>query len=307
MEPILVVRQTFWELEEEQSNIFSTGRLARSFSDSDIRYGGDHVLMGVPEDCVKKDIGSPSSKATAETCSSAASSRDWAESCDESLTDTESNESEIGCVSPLGTFQCFVMSPMGPVLMPFAQTNMIWGHGQGVQGQMLPKADNKARSCIAPPPGNLSCSPPAEVQVEPERTTVVFRNLPSHLSRSELVIVLDNAGFGSKYDFVYLPTNFRSMTVFGYAIVNFSDPADALAAFEKFRGAKVDGQELITEWSNSQQGYDVLVNRYRDSPVMHSSVPEKHKPIILANGCPLPFPPSTELLQPPRKFAPTQV
>lgn len=54
MEPILVVRQTFWELEEEQSNIFSTGRLARSFSDSDIRYGGDHVLMGVQEDCVKK-------------------------------------------------------------------------------------------------------------------------------------------------------------------------------------------------------------------------------------------------------------
>jgi hypothetical protein len=156
---------------------------------------------------------------------------------------------------------------------------------------------------MAPPPGNLSLSP---VQVAPDKTTVVFRNLPSHLSRSELVSLLDNAGFGNKYDFVYLPTNFRTMTVFGYSIVNFSDPVDAQTAFKQLKGANVHGQEIITEWSNSQQGYDVLVRRYRDSPVMHSNVPEKHKPIILADGCQLPFPPPTEVLQPPRKFAVTQ-
>merc|ERR1719198_830665 len=93
------------------------------------------------------------------------------------------------------------------------------------------------------------------------------------------------------------------MTVFGYAIVNFSDPADAQAALEKFRGKDVDGQAMITEWSKSQQGYDDLVKRYRDSPVMHTSVPDKHKPIILANGRLQPFPPPTEPLQPPRTFA----
>jgi RNA recognition motif-containing protein len=104
---------------------------------------------------------------------------------------------------------------------------------------------------------------------------------------------------------VYLPTNFRNMTVFGYAIVNFSAPADAEAALEKFRGMDVDGQAMITEWSKSQQGYDDLVCRYRDSPVMHTSVPDKHKPIILAKGILQTFPPPTEPLQLPRKFAPT--
>merc|ERR1719230_477553 len=159
---------------------------------------------------------------------------------------------------------------------------------------------------MAPPPGKFSVSP-VEIQEEPERTTVVLRNLPSHLSRTDLVAILDDAGFDGKYDFLYLPTNFRSMTVFGYAIVNFTSSTDAQTALEQFRGTMVDGQAMITEWSKSQQGYDDLVCRYRDSPVMHNSVPDKHKPIILANGLVRPFPPPTEPLQLPRKFVPTQV
>jgi RNA recognition motif-containing protein len=87
--------------------------------------------------------------------------------------------------------------------------------------------------------------------------------------------------------------------------VNFTDPAVAQAALEQFRGTNVDGQAMITEWSKSQQGYDDLVRRYRDSPVMHTSVPDKHKPIILAKGRVQTFPPPTEPLQLPRKFAPT--
>lgn len=309
MEPVLVVRQTFWELDEDNSSeLLRAGGRARSFSDSDIRYGGDHVLMDFPKECAKHEIGS--CKATAETCSSIASSRDPAESWDDLMTDTEfdSNslrsfsESDIPCVPEQQFFHAMVMSPMGPVMVPVAQTDMVWGQ---LPQAVVPCAmsDNKARRCMAPPPGNLSLSP---VQVAPDKTTVVFRNLPSHLSRSELVSLLDNAGFGNKYDFVYLPTNFRTMTVFGYSIVNFSDPVDAQTAFKQLKGANVHGQEIITEWSNSQQGYDVLVRRYRDSPVMHSNVPEKHKPIILADGCQLPFPPPTEVLQPPRKFAVTQ-
>lgn len=187
-----------------------------------------------------------------------------------------------------------VVMPMGFVLVPMAQPNM-WGC------QSVPQASVR----VAPPPGNFAMSP-VEVQKNADRTTVVLRNLPSHLSRSALVNILDDAGFAERYDFLYLPTNFRNMTVFGYAIVNFTDPAGAQAALECFRGKMVDGQAMITEWSKSQQGYDDLVQRYRDSPVMHTSVPDKHKPIILAKGIMQPFPPPTEPLQLPRKFAPTQ-
>merc|ERR1712146_16802 len=108
--------------------------------------------------------------------------------------------------------------------------------------QNVPQAAVK----VAPPPGNFAMNA-AEAQKNAERTTVVLRNLPSHLSRSELVRILDEAGFATRYDFVYLPTNFRNMTVFGYAIVNFTDPAGAQAALELFRGKMVDGQAMITE------------------------------------------------------------
>jgi hypothetical protein len=296
MESVLVVRQTFWELESEITNALEAGRNARAYSDFDIRYGDiANLLEDSLEDCVKFD---DVCKATADTCSSAGSSTDLSENWADMDSDTEADESETCRATPAPerqpVQQVMMQMPMGFVLMPMPQ-NMVWG---------APQQGNQVRSRMAPPPGNFAPTP-VEVQKKQERTTVVLRNLPSHLSRSELVKLLDDAGFNEKYDFVYLPTNFRNMTVFGYAIVNFSAPADAEAALEHFRGTDVDGQAMITEWSKSQQGYDDLVCRYRDSPVMHTSVPDKHKPIILAKGRVQTFPPPTEPLQLPRKFAPT--
>jgi len=303
MESVLVVRQTFWELEAAYP---VDGRCSRSFSDFEVRYGAD-VLADLLEDCLE-DVAKldDACKATAETCSSAGSSMDLSESwADMEDSDTESDESVTCCATPQAPEQQHVqqvMMPMGFVMMPMPQNNMMWGC-QMPQASVMPR--NQVRSRMAPPPGNFS-QKVVEVQKQPDMSTVVLRNLPSHLSRSDLLKILDDAGFSKQYNFVYLPTNFRSMSVFGYAIVNFSDPADAQTIMEQFRGKDVDGQAMITEWSKSQQGYDDLVHRYRDSPVMHSSVPEKHKPIILANGCSQPFPPPTEPLQLPRKFAPLQ-
>jgi hypothetical protein len=293
MESVLVIRQTFWELEEVTPK--GDGRQSRSFSDFDVRYGG--ALASLSEDSTKID-----SDATADTCSSAGSSADFSYD-----TDAESDESENSCATPRVPEQQqvqHVMMPMQFVMVPVAQT----------KPNVAPPPGNFAPQPrkFMPPPGNLllpPASPPGEL-VKPlevsEKTTVVLRNLPSELSRSEFVQMLDDAGFSERYDFVYLPTNFRNMTVFGYAIINFCDAEDAQAAMEHFRGMHFNGQDVITEWSKSQQGYDDLVCRYRDSPVMHSSVPDKHKPIILAAGRLQPFPPPTQMLQPPRKFASTE-
>jgi hypothetical protein len=236
-------------------------------------------------------------------------------------TDPESDESEFCCATPPPEqeFTQQVMMPMQFIMVPMAQTNMV-RECQGVP-QAFAESDSKVQSRIAPPPGNLSATPPGIFSAPPpgnfsfspvmlqktqQRTTVVIRNVPSHLTRAELVNILDDAGFSERYDFVYLPTNFRCMTAFGYAIVNFCDPADAQAALEQFSRANLGGQDIITEWSKSQQGYDDLVCRYRNSPVMHSIVPDQHKPIILANGRLQSFPPPTEPLQPPSTFTPTE-
>jgi hypothetical protein len=296
---MLVVRKTFYDIDE----VFETGRQERSYSDFEIGYGGHHVPVDLSEDCANFD--DACCKATSETCSDG-SSTDVSENEADMDTDTESDGSDC-CTTPPPEQQPVQQVMMPFVLVPFAQTNMGWGC-QGVQQASVAPPGNLAAPPgrnFAAPPGNFSLSH-AKVQKMPEKTTVVLRNLPSDLLRSGLVKLLDDAGFSERYDFLYLPTNFRNMTVFGYAIVNFSDPADAQAALEQFTGANVDGQDLIAEWSRSQQGYDDLVCRYRKSPVMHSSVPDKHKPIVLANGRVQPFPPPTEPLQPPRTFAPAQ-
>lgn len=165
------------------------------------------------------------------------------------------------------------------------------------------QCEDKQRKHVAPPPGIFSFSPEGKAEVEPERTTVVFKNLPPHFSKESLMKILDDAGLHNKYNFVYLPIDFRSIRVLGYAMVNFIESAIASDAFERLKGATADGQEIGIQWSLSQQGYDVLVKRYRDSPVMHSNVPPKFKPIILADGSPVPFPPPTIPLKAPRRCA----
>lgn len=163
-------------------------------------------------------------------------------------------------------------------------------------------ANSKPRNCIAPPPGVLCAGFLFRPVSEPVRTTVAVRNIPPHFSKFELMHVLNNAGLCSRYNFVYLPIDFRSEKALGYAFVNFNDSECALDAFDKLKGAMADDHELGIEWSASQQGYDTLVQRYRNSPVMHSIIPAKYKPIILAYGQPVPFPPPSISLKAPRRY-----
>jgi len=161
----------------------------------------------------------------------------------------------------------------------------------------------RARASPAPsvfPPGQFNAS--QNKKREPARTTIVFRNLPSTLTRAKLTDFLDQSGFARLYSFVYLPMDFRTMAAFGYAIVNFHRHEDAELALQQLDGVQLATNAIITEWSATQQGQTALVQRYRDSPVMHPSMPHEYRPILLCNGSPVPFPAPTKALQPPRKF-----
>lgn len=126
-----------------------------------------------------------------------------------------------------------------------------------------------------------------------DRTTLVLRKLPANVTRSSLVEMLDMAGLKGLYDFVYLPMDFKKGKVFGYAIINFVTHTCAEQATLHFGGADAN-----INWSDSHQGLDELIQRYRDSPIMHSSMPEMCKPIILSNGMPAPFPHPTKNIKP---------
>lgn len=161
---------------------------------------------------------------------------------------------------------------------------------------------------------------------EPEtRTTVVIMGIPYTVTRAALLEALDTHGARAAYDFVYLPIDFRSGgfrkeynkgTNFGYAFVNFVEPAKAKHIIEQW-GHKNEncvlksyqiwgvehekGYETNVDWSDKQH-YEWHVERYRNSPVMHQSVRDDCKPIVLENGVQKPFPAPTEKVKALRRL-----
>merc|ERR1719421_235604 len=86
-----------------------------------------------------------------------------------------------------------------------------------------------------------------------QRTTVMLRNLPATYTRTMLVEMLNSEGFGEAYDFVYLPTDFRNNSNFGYAFVNLVTheiAKDVSAHFQRFaRWAVASRKVLDVAWS----------------------------------------------------------
>lgn len=137
-----------------------------------------------------------------------------------------------------------------------------------------------------------------------DRTTLMFRNLPNNYTRAGLLDMLDAEGFNRHYSFVYLPTDFKNFAGFGYAFVNFATHEAAVRAKRHFQGYcnwSVPSQKVCeVVWSGPVQGLSAHTERYRNSPVMHDSVPDEYKPVVFVNGQRVPFPPPTKKIRPPR-------
>jgi hypothetical protein len=137
-----------------------------------------------------------------------------------------------------------------------------------------------------------------------DRTTLMFRNLPNNYTRANLLDMLDTEGFSKVYSFVYLPTDFKNFAGFGYAFVNFATHEAALLAKRHFQGYcnwSVPSQKICeVVWSGPVQGLSAHTERYRNSPVMHDSVPDEYKPVVFVNGSRVKFPPPTRKIRPPR-------
>eukprot|EP00928_Gymnodinium_smaydae_P081216 TRINITY_DN6476_c0_g1_i3.p1 TRINITY_DN6476_c0_g1~~TRINITY_DN6476_c0_g1_i3.p1 ORF type:complete len:360 (-),score=44.37 TRINITY_DN6476_c0_g1_i3:216-1295(-) len=140
------------------------------------------------------------------------------------------------------------------------------------------------------------------------RSTIMLRNLPNNYTSKMVMNLLDSKGFAGKYDFFYLPIDFENAAAFGYCFVNLVDPADAdlfWKTFENFSDWVIpSNKQAILSWSYPYQGLEANVNRYRNSPLMHHSVPAECKPQLLQNGVCVPFPPPNVKLRQPHRRAP---
>lgn len=136
------------------------------------------------------------------------------------------------------------------------------------------------------------------------RTTVMLRNIPSGCMRMDILELLEDEGLSGSFDFLYLPMDFGTQCCLGYAFVNFLSPADAQRCWRIFDGFSDWGRpsEKVCEvsWSDPQQGLQANIERYRNSPVMHPTVPEEWKPLVLQNGAPVQFPPPTKMIKAPK-------
>mmetsp|Transcript_75936 Transcript_75936/g.180546 ORF Transcript_75936/g.180546 Transcript_75936/m.180546 type:complete len:539 (+) Transcript_75936:111-1727(+) len=137
-----------------------------------------------------------------------------------------------------------------------------------------------------------------------ERTTIMLRNIPNNYTRVMLQDLLDGKGFAGRYDFIYLPMDFRSAAGLGYAFVNLTTHHHAEEAFSKFQGFsewKAVSQKVCeVAWGHPLQGFEAHVERYRNSPVMHKDVQEEFRPAIYKDGVQIPFPAPTKAVHAPR-------
>merc|ERR1712032_959456 len=90
-----------------------------------------------------------------------------------------------------------------------------------------------------------------------KETTKIMKNVPINYTRQQLLNLLDNQGFRGKYNFVYLPVNFRTSELYGYAFVNFT--CDKVAAqfelqFAGFTAWGVESDMVCEVKSSTHQG-----------------------------------------------------
>jgi len=154
---------------------------------------------------------------------------------------------------------------------------------------------------------STSSTPDVEVEDDADRTTVMLKNLPKGLSRTMLLELLEKKGFVTKCNFVYLPVEFTRRSCMGYAFVNLESPGmvpEFWSAFEGLSEWPVPSSKICrVTWSSPLQGLSEHVERFRNSPLMHATVPDECRPILLSNGLRSQFPTPSKTLRAPRPRA----
>ena len=113
------------------------------------------------------------------------------------------------------------------------------------------------------------------------KTTVMIRNIPNKYTQKMLLAEVDTELQG-KYNFFYLPIDFKNQCNVGYAFINLTDPLWILKLNEKFNGKRWShfNSGKICEITYARiQGKEALVAHFRHSTLMQ--VDESCQPLLL--------------------------
>lgn len=146
---------------------------------------------------------------------------------------------------------------------------------------------------------------PEESSSEDLPRTLVMRNIPNKYTRELLLVLLDSHGFRGSYNLVYLPIDFATKVAVGYAFVSFTTRSDAerfKSTFNGFSDWVYAGSSKVctVDWSNGADGLETHIERFRNCPIMHPSVPDSFRPLLFVHGERVAFPPPTKIIRKPR-------
>jgi len=99
------------------------------------------------------------------------------------------------------------------------------------------------------------------------RTTLMIRNIPNKYSQKMLLDVLDRK-YSGRYDFFYLPIDFKNRCNLGYAFVNFKTPATTAEFYKEFHSKSWEefNSKKVCEITYARvQGRNALIEHFRNS------------------------------------------
>lgn len=118
-------------------------------------------------------------------------------------------------------------------------------------------------------------------------TTLMIRNIPNRYTQRELIMELEDMGFGSTFDFLYIPLDKGTMSNVGYAFVNFVDHVWAekcMIAFQNYRfkrHRKISGKIAAVSVAHIQ-GLEANLSHYENAAVNTAKLKQR-RPVIMAN------------------------
>ncbi|KAL9651719.1 hypothetical protein ABK040_009333 [Willaertia magna] len=103
-----------------------------------------------------------------------------------------------------------------------------------------------------------------------KRTTLMVKNIPNKYTQKMLLETIDGE-FKTKYDFFYLPIDFKNKCNVGYAFINFVDAKSIVPFVERFNHKKWEkfNSEKVCDITYARiQGKNNLINHFQNSSLM---------------------------------------
>jgi RNA recognition motif-containing protein len=122
---------------------------------------------------------------------------------------------------------------------------------------------------------------------EQEVTTVMVRNVPSHVKQSAFVKELEDYDFGGTFDFCYLPSAFDTGKNKGYAFVNFVSETAYSAFVKAWHGSRRFNVRVSDPALNvsaaALQGLERNIEKW-DAPRMRRVRNPEFRPFVLKSA-----------------------